>query len=236
MHLLSKNGTALRAPRLCQFPSLVASTNAQREAASSFIDALDLTTEDRERQDPKMTFNPALQYFAQVVTHKITHAYREGGDPNSMGPALPPLNATIAEYVRPDREMFMQAEEEIANFDEAFELEAIEEVEGEPKKRIYWKDLIAREEQKLEKKVEEEQAERLKMGKGEDEDKAKKEISSVNPVGDFKAMIGDRKVDRVGEAISQMQKMIERFISTALKGDLFAKAIECLKELRAACI
>ena len=33
-----------------------------------------------------------------------------------------------------------------------------------------------------------------------------------------------------------MQKMIERFISTSLKGDLFTKAIDCLKELRRACI
>ena len=33
-----------------------------------------------------------------------------------------------------------------------------------------------------------------------------------------------------------MQKMIERFIVTALRGDLFGKAIECLKELRLACI
>lgn len=33
-----------------------------------------------------------------------------------------------------------------------------------------------------------------------------------------------------------MQKMIERFVSTALKGDLFGKAIDCLKELRRACI
>jgi len=43
-----------------QFPSLVASTNAQREAASDFIDALDLTKNEEERIDPKMTFNPAL--------------------------------------------------------------------------------------------------------------------------------------------------------------------------------
>ena len=56
-----------------QFPSLVASTNAQRKAASDFIDALDLTREDEERIDPKMTFNPALQYFAQVVSHKISN-------------------------------------------------------------------------------------------------------------------------------------------------------------------
>jgi len=74
------------------------------------------------------------------------------------------------------------------------------------------------------------------MGKHDDDDKAKKEISSVNPIADFKAMINDRKVDRVSDAITQMQKMIERFICTSLKGDLFGKAIDCLKELRSACI
>jgi len=49
-------------------------------------------------------------------------------------------------------------------------------------------------------------------------------------------MIKDRKTDRVGEAISQMCTMIERFVNTSLKGDLFDKAIECLKELRDACV
>ena len=61
-----------------------------------------------------MTFNPALQYFAQVVAHKITtnNPLREENQagPNSMGPALPVLNRTIAEYVKPDREMFMAAQ------------------------------------------------------------------------------------------------------------------------------
>ena len=54
--------------------------------------------------------------------------------------------------------MFQAAEEEITAFDEQFDLQHVEEVEGETreKRRIYWKDLIAREEQKLEKKVEEE--------------------------------------------------------------------------------
>mmetsp|Transcript_26673 Transcript_26673/g.35696 ORF Transcript_26673/g.35696 Transcript_26673/m.35696 type:complete len:101 (+) Transcript_26673:1772-2074(+) len=100
--------------------------------------------------------------------------------------------------------MFMQAEQEIEAFDDQFDLQLQEEAQegAAEKKRIYWKDLIAREEQKLEKKVEEEQAERLKMGKGDDDDKAKKEISSVNPIADFKAMINDRKVDRVGDAIT----------------------------------
>lgn len=40
------------------------------------------------------------------------------------------------------------------------------------------------------------------MGKNDDDDKAKKEISSVNPIADFKSMIKDRNVDRVSDAIS----------------------------------
>ena len=63
-----------------------------------------------------------------------------------------------------------------------------------------------------------------------------KEISSINPISDFSKMIKDRKVDRVGEAISQMQKMIDRFVINSLKGDLFDKALECMKELRKACV
>lgn len=33
-----------------------------------------------------------------------------------------------------------------------------------------------------------------------------------------------------------MQKMIEKFIESSLKGDLFDKAIECMRELRSACV
>ena len=40
------------------------------------------------------------------------------------------------------------------------------------------------------------------MDRKDDDDKAKKEISSVNPISDFKAMISDRKVDRVNDAIN----------------------------------
>jgi ATP-dependent DNA helicase 2 subunit 2 len=62
-----------------QFPSLVASTNKQRIAASNFIDSLDLAEpEEEERVNPKETFNPALQYFAQVVTDKVTKGESTG--------------------------------------------------------------------------------------------------------------------------------------------------------------
>lgn len=52
-------------------------------------------------------------------------------------------------------------------------------------------------------------------------DKEVKEISSVNPIKDFHTMVGDRNVDRVSEAIRQMQGLIERFVKNSLKGDLY---------------
>jgi hypothetical protein len=58
--------------------------------------------------------------------------------------------------------------------------------------------------------------EKAKLGKGDDDKDVVKEISSVNPIADFNAMVKDRKVDRVGEAISQMQKIIERFVSGSI--------------------
>ena len=65
------------------------------------------------------------------------------------------------------------------------------------KRRIYWKDLIAKEEAK----AEELQAEKVKFGQ-QAEDDVVKEISSVNPIADFTKMINDRKTDRVGDAIT----------------------------------
>lgn len=133
---------------------------------------------------------------------------------------------------------------EVSAFEEAFELRYNNEEENRVKKRIYWKDIIKREEQKAkeeEKQIEEEaEAARNKLeqkGDGfEFKDEDVKEISSVNPVQDFNKMITDRKVDRVGEAIQQMQNMIERFVNNSLNGDLYDKAIECLETLREACI
>ena len=117
------------------------------------------------------------------------------------------------------------------------ELKEDEEVGMAEKKRVYWKDLIKREEDRLVKMQEEAEAEKLKFGdKDGDDDKKVKEIGSVNPIADFRNIVKDKKVDRVAEGINLMQKMIERIINVSLKGDLFGKAIDCLKELRNACV
>jgi ATP-dependent DNA helicase 2 subunit 2 len=49
-------------------------------------------------------------------------------------------------------------------------------------------------------------------------------------------MVTDRKTDRVADALSQMATLIERFVRNSLRGDLYPKALECLREMRAACV
>ena len=94
---------------------------------------------EEERLVPEMTFNPALQYFGQVVTHRITH-------PESA--ELPPLNEAIAEYVKPDKELFQAASEEVSAFESAFKIEYNKDEENKKRQRVYWRDIIQREEEK----------------------------------------------------------------------------------------
>lgn len=49
-------------------------------------------------------------------------------------------------------------------------------------------------------------------------------------------MISDRKVDRVQDALSQMRTIVERYVRCSLNGDLYMKALECLRAIREACV
>lgn len=137
------------------------------------------------------------------------------------------MNQAIQEYLQPDEEIHEGAQEEMEEFDKAFTIVHNEEdKEGaERRQRVYWRDIIEREEQRAreEKAGEQEQPEqvealtesqaaRIKEGKGDEEDDSIKQIGSVNPIDDFKKMITDRKTDRVSDAIKQMQAIIERYV------------------------
>jgi ATP-dependent DNA helicase 2 subunit 2 len=137
----------------------------------------------------------------------MTHSEAEAGQ------ELPPLNEAIAEYVKPDKELFQAAQPEVSAFEEAFKLEYNNEDENRKRQRVYWRDIIQREEVKTREEAkqieEEERVARLKVEQKGDgfefkDDDQVKEISSVNPIADFKKMVSDRKVDRVSEGITQM--------------------------------
>ena len=150
---------------------------------------------------------------------------------------------------------------EAAQFDEAFEIvdkdDELKDSEGQPvkRKRVYWRDIIEMEEKKAKERaggdvemlegqtvaMTEEEAARVK-GYGKDgqpldaKDDGTKHVGTVDPIGDFKAMISDRKTDRVDSALHQMRDVIERYVRGSLNGDIYDKALDCLLELRKAAI
>jgi non-homologous end joining protein Ku len=89
-----------------QFPSLVQSTNKQREAAKNLIEKLDLCQQEEnsdgeleevERLKVEKTFNPSIQYFNQVVTHKVINPQQAN--------VIPEMDPVIKEYLEPDQEL-----------------------------------------------------------------------------------------------------------------------------------
>ena len=67
--------------------------------------------------------------------------------PEAQG-ELPPLNENIVEYVKPDQELFEEAAHEVSAFEDAFKLEYNNEDENKKRQRVYWRDIIQREEVK----------------------------------------------------------------------------------------
>src|SRR5690242_12736593 len=67
-------------------------------------------------------------------------------------------------------------------------------------------------------------------------EEAKKVISMIKPIDDFKEMINYKYEDLTESAINQMKNIINKLILESFKGSYYIKAIECLKELREACI
>jgi ATP-dependent DNA helicase 2 subunit 2 len=66
-------------------------------------------------------------------------------------------------------------------------------------------------------------------------EEAKKVISMIKPLEDFREMINYRLEDLTESAINQMKNIINKLILESFKGSYYIKAMECLKELRDAC-
>lgn len=70
----------------------------------------------------------------------------------------------------------------------------------------------------------------------DEEDRIIRNISPINPIDDFKAMITNKKVDLVEDAIRQMKKLVLRYVAESIQGSFYKMAIECLREMRKGCI
>jgi hypothetical protein len=70
----------------------------------------------------------------------------------------------------------------------------------------------------------------LLLGQGVDE------VGTVNPVADFRAMCARRDVDKVVDALLQIERVARKLIDESVGGHLYGKALECLAAMREACI
>jgi len=155
---------------------------------------------------------------------------------------LPPLDEYISSYVRPDKELFEESSDIIDAFNSAFDLIFKTDVDSLKKKKIYWRDLIKKEERRKNEDTISQLSENAHLKIVEKDDKLSfqetpvSEISSVNPTEDFNSMIKDRSADRVDAAVSQMQRIIEQLIMHSVEGDVYPKALDCLDTLRKGCV
>ena len=200
------------------FAPLPESTAEQQAAADELVDALSLefTDEDGEKIEalkPSRTFNPALQYLYQCLTHRID-------DPD--GP-LPPLDPNIEEYLKPDEELFARAKAKCDKFASKFVLKEV--VQPKAQKKFYSEAL-----------KDEEAAAAQKAGDFPLAEPLSDHISELDPEADFMRFLKDRTVDRVNQAIAQMQEMITRLIEHSFRGNTYDKALSCLRCLRQGCL
>lgn len=70
----------------------------------------------------------------------------------------------------------------------------------------------------------------LLLGQGVDE------VGTVNPVADFRAMCARRDVDKVVDALLQIERVARKLIDESVGGHLYDKALECLAAMREVCI
>ncbi len=62
------------------------------------------------------------------------------------------------------------------------------------------------------------------------------EVGTVDPVRDFWELIGRRDVDKVYEALVQMERIVRMLVQQSVHGHLYSKAVECLGAMREGCV
>jgi len=215
------------------FPSLAAPSDTHLAAADQLIDAMILPTEDRTYKVSRMP-NPIIQRFSDLLKARVC-------DPSAP---VPDLDVRLAGLLKSAMEEATPAVAAQEGLKREFKLTAAEVTTV--KRRKFWKDALQAKRQA----VGEVDTSAITVGsasrpaQGEPPAPAPMaapvRIGTVNPIRDFRQAISDRRgapdgVDRTTEAIDQLTKVIERFLSETLS-DCSKKACECLRALRQGCV
>ncbi|XP_030843748.1 X-ray repair cross-complementing protein 5 [Strongylocentrotus purpuratus] len=200
----------------------------QLAAVDSLIDNMDLMTAeededgDTEALKPKNTLNPYTQRLCQCLMHRALNP----DDP------IPGIETAIATYLQPCRAVAVQCEPDVEAMQKLFKLEkakAKENVTGDS----IWKASDggdgepARKKAKVDDEVNGGDLSMAGMAIG-----VVTEVGTVDPVGDFKAIISQKDEDRFKEAAGQMGKRILQLVKESFGSQLYGKALDCLRVYR----
>eukprot|EP01113_Clastostelium_recurvatum_P048652 TRINITY_DN8908_c0_g1_i3.p1 TRINITY_DN8908_c0_g1~~TRINITY_DN8908_c0_g1_i3.p1 ORF type:complete len:744 (-),score=183.33 TRINITY_DN8908_c0_g1_i3:59-2119(-) len=214
---------------------------SQLAAARSIISSLDLMTaaEDEEGNHmealkPRYTYNPVLQHHYQCLQARALR-------PEA---SLPPLDSALSNYITPDKKLFEEASEALKQFQEQFPLQRTERAESKLRRKFWGAKAMEDQEIRLESYVPDLADKKRKLDseleKGLSLEKlvssSTSDVGSVNPVQDFKTMLGRRDVDLVDKAIMQMKQRILQLVNDSIKDQFYEKAFACLQALREGCV
>ena len=212
------------------FMSLPTSTEEQKEAIVDLIQKMDLTDVAKfggiEPVQPENLRNPAA---SQLILNLIARFV----NPQAPIALLPEEYTDLHFFVEKRHQLDKQTEDRI---NAIFNLK-IAQVKKVERKKLYWSDAIKKEEVRLEsmgqKKAEEGDFSRPTSLMDE---RRLKELSLVHPISDFHSLLSNKKTDLTLLALDLMTAAIDRLVQESIKDHFFAKALDCMLELRRECI
>ncbi|XP_071503293.1 X-ray repair cross-complementing protein 5-like [Diadema antillarum] len=202
-------------------------TDEQLEAIDGLIDEMDLMNakEDEDEDEPlkpKNTLNPYTQRLCQCLMHRALNP----DDP------LPDIQEAIASYLQLPRAVAVRCEPQVEKVKGLFKLEKVkakENVTGD----TLWKagdqtnGEPASKKARMDDDANDGDLTLAGMTKG-----AVTEVGTVDPCGDFRAMISQKDEDRFKEAAKQMGERVLELVRKSFGAQLYSKALECLRVYR----
>ncbi|XP_073251486.1 X-ray repair cross-complementing protein 5-like isoform X2 [Porites lutea] len=203
-------------------------TGEQEDAIDNLITVMDLTNaqfgEDGQTTEAlkcKNTFNPVRQRVFQCIQHRAL---------NPDDTSLPDLEPVIASYLEPSGEFKARCVPQCTKVKDMFHLEKVEKKKETTAENVF-------------RSIDVEQNGEPSTSTTDDHDEtdfsmaslAKGEVTqvgTVDPVGDFRAIISRRDEDKFDEAAKQMRERIVQLVLDSFGDQLYGKALDCVKALR----
>ena len=175
----------------------------------------------------KNIFNPTKQYLYQALFHRVSH-------PDG---SLPPLDATIRNYMNPEEQIHQQAAPYMLELKKTFGLVKNDIIKEKEAKKLVWAELIRDKEVEMSETSTVADSEGVYWKKFNFDEEPVLHVSSSDPISTFESMINYQKQDLVATAIREMTELIMERLAKVQESELVSsKVMECVKALRKGCV